>query len=236
VDRDKESFRQALEIAANWLHHVAKDDTIIFHYRAHRGFDLAKAVFGRSCEILSLDNKLLGYGRIDLVSEGDIEISYRHGPIPVTFNDVVKVSVIMENQETCQFVSKVYLNGDSLVKLFRGAVISTENDRAFYRISVLIDAVLKPFGREQAPMTILDISAGGMLIESEAAMEPGDAAMVEFLLDKTWFSERCAVTRAFKKDGHLRQYGMKFEFVDAESLGNIVGQLNYLQMHRNMRL
>ena len=236
ADKDMETFKQILEIAANWLHHVARDDKIIFHYHRHKNFNLANAIFGRSCEIMSLDNKLLGYGRVDLVSDKDIEINYRHGPIPVAFNDVVKVSVIMENQETCQFVSKVYLNKASSVKLFRGAVINTGNERAFYRISVLIDAMLRPFGFEPVSMMILDISAGGMLVETEAVLQPSEEVIVEFMLEKIWFSEKCIVTRAFKKDTRLSQYGMKFEFVDPESLSNITGQLNYLQMQRNMRL
>ena len=229
-------YEQILDIAANWLHHVAKDDTIIFHYCEHRDFNLAGAIFGRTCEILSMDNKLLGYGKIDLVGSDDIEINYRHGRIPVAFNDVVKVSVVMQNQETCHFVSKVFLNKNSSVKLFRGAVIKTENDRAFYRIAVLIDGILKTKNQASTDMKILDISAGGMLIETESALDPGGEAIVEFMLEKTWFTEKCSVMRTFKKDTTLHHYGMKFDFVDGESMVNLVGQLNYLQGQRNQKL
>ena len=233
---DRPPYDQVLETAANWLHHVARDDTIIFRYGKNKGFNLAGAVGGRTCEILSMDNQLLGYGKIDLVENEDIEINYRHGRMPVKFNDVVKVSVIMQNQETCQFVSKVYLNNDSSVKLFRGAVINTANDRAFYRISILIDAVLKPEGREPSGMKILDISAGGMLIETVTALEQGEEVAVEFMLEKTWFTEKCVVMRSFKKDTVLRHYGMKFSFIDGSSMTSLVGQLNYLQGKRNQKL
>jgi|GEM_PF-768750 len=233
---DREPYVQVLELLTNWLDHIARDDTIIFHYCEHRDFNLAGAIYGRTCEILSMDNQLLGYGKIDLVENEDIEINYRHGRMPVKFNDVVKVSVIMQNQESCHFVSKVYLNKDSSVKLFRGAVIKTANDRAFYRISVLIDAIIKPEGGEPSGMRILDISAGGMLIETETALEMGEEVTVEFMLEKTWFTEKCVVMRAFKKDTVLHHYGMKFAFIDGTTLTNLVGQLNYLQGKRNQKL
>ncbi|MCL1805373.1 MAG: PilZ domain-containing protein [Clostridiales bacterium] len=233
---DREPYRQVLELLTGWLDHIVRDDTIIFHYCEHRDFNLAGAIYGRTCEILTMDNQLLGYGKIDLIENDDIEINYKHGRIPVKFNDVVKVSVIMQNQESCHFVSKVYLNKNSSVKLFRGAVIKTENDRAFYRISVLIDAVLKREGQEPMDIRIIDISAGGLLIATETVMEQGEEVLIQFMLEKTWFTEKCTVMRTFKKDTVIRHYGMKFAFDDGSSLTNLVGQLNTLQGKRNQKL
>jgi len=183
----KDPYHYIIDIAANWMHHVVRDDLTLFYHCKHKDFVINEEITGKSCEIFTLDNRLIGYGNISSFSHKDIVINCTSEYISLIRNETVKISVSVSKLECRYFVARVHTLRGSTLKLLQTAVVKTINDREFYRISVNINAKLWDRNQKKSKMKILNISGGGLLIETDALLLVGDEIMVEFTLKEDLF-------------------------------------------------
>jgi hemerythrin len=237
----KNPYFDAIETAIKWQHHVVRDDLTIFYYRKHSDFSIGEEILGRPCEIFTMDNEHLGYGTIVNIRDGDIEIECKSKQMALWHNDVLKISLFTVNHEFLCFASKVHGTKGNLIKLYANAVIKTVNDRSYFRVPVKIDATMWQYGpgdndlkfnynnKKPCVITILNISAGGILIETESVLQLEDKVVIKFAFHNEHFIEHCQVVRSLKKDSTLHHYGMKFIKINYVAHDSLVRQLLRLQ-------
>ncbi|MDR0273542.1 MAG: PilZ domain-containing protein, partial [Clostridiales bacterium] len=80
-----------------------------------------------------------------------------------------------------------------------------------------------------ASITILDISAGGMLIETDYSLASDDIITSDFTIQDKTFSEKCRVMRVLKKDAGHRQYGLKFIEMNSSVNEKLIQCILFLQ-------
>ena len=215
-------FGSLLEAARAWRRHAETDDPVFFGYMKNKEFRLGGEILGMPCEILTMENRVLAYGTITGITDGEIEIDCGSVFMPFYYNDIVKVALFIQGGEFLCFVSLVYLKQETVVKLLHGAVVKTVNDRDFFRVPIKLDGTISGEGKNSGAMNILDISAGGMRIETGLLLEPGDEAAVSFMLDGADFSLRCAVTRRTRIDAQAYSYGVMFRDIDSATHSALV--------------
>lgn len=230
--KTSEPYFYVIDVAAKWLHHVVMDDLTLFYHCKHLDYAVDIDIIGRICEIYSLDNKLLGYGKNSFFSKEEIIITCNSGFVSLATDSIVKISVSGDNHEWHYFVARVDSMKDLTLKLRRTALIKTVNDRQYYRIPFEADARLL-FDKKSSSMKIMDISGGGMLIETDEVLEIGKDVMVEFTLIDTSFTEKSEVVRSFKKDVTAHNYGMKYIELDASAHNDLMKNMLLLQSKRN---
>jgi len=228
--RREDSYYKTLEVITDWQHHVVRDDLLIFNFFKHKDFSLGDEIVGKMCDILSLENNPLGYGEIVSAGGDNIEINCRNKGVPVIFNDIVKVSVILDNRDCRYFVARVQEKSGTTLKLFKGSLIKTVNDREYFRIPVTLNASLSAERVNSSNVAILDISAGGLMIETTAILPLDSEFMIDFTLQDKRYTKKCKALRTFKKDTTYHIYGVKF----VESSDDLVGSLLNLQLRNQL--
>ena len=112
-----------------------------------------------------------------------------------------------------------------------------ENDRAFFRLNVDVDAVLTRYeGPDAAEITcrLLNISIGGVCIftKEEYGMGSKFRLRVRLLEGKPEFSLRCEILRIIEKDETGYEYGCRFLEITEEEEQRIIQSMFAIQSMR----
>jgi hemerythrin-like metal-binding protein len=235
-DREIDPYHYIVDASTKWFHHVVRDDlTLFYHYRDKEAVDNSSIV-GRACEVYTMDNKLCSYGKVSTFSDNGIVIECRHEYVSLIQSDLIKVSVNLATGEHVYFITKVHrLKGNMLI-LYRAAVIKTENDREYYRITANLDAQMTDMHGNVIAVNIVDVGGGGMLLETEVELQMGDEEQVAFSLVDTPFTTKCKVVRKYKKNAALYHYGMQFSEMVSIEHNRLLEKLYQLQLKRNWTL
>ena len=228
---DKNSLRDPyasiISFTANWLNeHIARDDLTFFSYYKNINYSLDKRLMDRRCVISTLNNEILGHGRITSIHRTDVEISNTSTQkIPVNLGDMVKVSAI--SKEIAQtFIAKVFYSTPNLLRLFNCTIVQVINNRKHFRVATKIPASVL-FGNQTFICSIVDISVGGIMIETGQSLELGDLVKVYFVIQNNEMNQLCQVKRVTKSadSPNLSYYGLEFstiESADADKINSFV--------------
>ena len=105
------------------------------------------------------------------------------------------------------------------------SIKKVNNDRAFFRLSTDIEAVITMFGglgAGEKTCRLLNISVGGACIRTEDEFHEGDKFLlkVKLLEDRPPAAMYCQVLRSMKKDEDACEYGCQFlEVTEADQEG-----------------
>ena len=221
---DKEYYYEAIHVVSLWMHHVVRDDFIVFYFSKTPPISIGKEHVGRSCEVYNLDSQLLSYGIITKADAGNIEIDCKNKIFNAFTNDAVKVSFMTAENEFLCFACKVFFKDEGVLALDNRCILITANNaREAFRLPVMIMASLSSFTIDGEMVKILDISAGGIMAEAEAKLpvEEGEEVRLEFSFRDTLFVVKCAVKRFFKNGATSYRYGMEFTDFRKGSSGDL---------------
>lgn len=203
--------KSIIKVCADWLHnHIAWEDLTFISFYRNREYSLGDHFVGRKCELLTIDNKLLGTGDIQSIQKSEVVVANTSNTaIPLKMNEMVKVKSVSETQENQTFLARVFFSIPEIVKLFNATIIQTVNKRQHFRVSAKLAAKL--LAHEKVfPVVILDISAGGLMVESLQELQIGDVVTVNFIAQETKFKEPCEIVRVIPGSGSTNTYGVKF--------------------------
>lgn len=178
---------------------------------------------GMMAEVMDPDNRLIYVGRVERVHNGGVYIQEANDDtLPmVLVNKPVKVRFYREadnivlNGKVCGSTMKMW-------KIDRLESTFVREKRGFFRQSISIDIEAR-CGKcpardrppeEYFPCQVLDISAGGMLINCAGVFEEGDYLIVDQvpLVPKApSFAFQCQVRRAGEWKKGVSRYGCQFE-------------------------
>ena len=205
-------FSSIIAAITEWLNnHIPRDDLAFFGYCKNKENNSINEDFvGRECDILTMNNDLLGSGKVDSVEANNVILSYQKSEsIVMRPNDTLKVSTYNSNGEHQVFVAKIYQVEDGIIRLFGATLSPTIHNRKHFRVPTKLPASL--YIEDNFYVIIIsDISAGGLRIESTCEMEVGDKIRVRFMLENNHFSEYCRIMRAEKGEGFQNIYGVQF--------------------------
>jgi len=196
----------------NWLsHHIEQEDLTFFNFCKNKHYDLGKHFAGRRCIIFTMNNEVVGDGKIETVSNKEVIIeNISSKGIPVESNDVVKISSVFEDQESQTFIAKVSHVSVERIKVFNATIVQKINDRKDFRVPVKVEAILHFLG-EAFPILITDISAGGMMLESMHKFEKDIMVSIEFLVYNNCIIQTCEIVRVESGEFLSSAYGVRFE-------------------------
>lgn len=218
----REPYTTIVNLATDWLNnHIAQDDLAIFNFCKNKDYVLSDNFLGRKCEVTTMDNRIIGTGKINFIENNSVTIENTSGAMfPLAFNDMVKVLSFSEQNEMQTFIAKSYYSTPEFIKLFSATVIKTVNNRKHLRVPTKLEAVLY-LENEKFPIKILDISVGGVLIESEQILKLGEVVQAEFIIQNNLLAEPCKVMRIIKQTGALYSYGVQFLSIDDSNSSKI---------------
>lgn len=203
---------------------------------------LLKSCVGKRCTVLSGDNRFLFRGEISVYDKGAQEmelISFGDRELwqDLAFEMTIKIQLRAEgtDQNIIIIEAKVKTILKSMVLVDVLSVISKKEARNFFRQSVKKTAVIDRVNGEKAghPCVILDVSATGIAIETEAKYELGD---VLFLLQQRFRENGPAHTLNFqvariavRKNESVALYGCRFVNLPTEEEDKLFSDIFALQ-------
>ena len=210
----------------NWLNnHIGRDDLTFFNYYENSQHSLDNRFLGRVCAVSTMDNKLVGYGKITSIKKNnEVEISNsKDTRMPVDLNDIVKVtSTAKEGSQT--FVAQVYVSRPDVLKLFNATIIQVVNNRKHCRVTTDIEAKAF-FGYNAFSANVSDMGMGGLKMETAHELELGNLVAVDFTVLNGQVSEMCEVKRVTMVDNKTYSYGLEFKSLaddNAQKIGAFV--------------
>jgi len=227
----KNPYDEALKLSAKLYNHVMNDDLTIFSYIKHKHLRIGSNIIGRPCEIYTMDNKLLNYGKVSGFGDEFINVECKNKIMAIGVNDFVRISVVMFDKQCNYFVARLHNIKGNEMRLYNNMLIKTVNDREYFRISTHLNAKIL-IGEENpvaADAIIDDISAGGLQIKTEHTLLPEDFIKIEFEVNDKKFSERCRVRRELKKEDNLHHYGIQFVSLEKSSHDKLMQCIMFLQ-------
>ena len=114
------------------------------------------------------------------------------------------------------------------------------NDRAFFRLSINLDAEFTPFGGgvgEELPCKLLNISVGGASIGTDYVFQTGDRLRLKVkLMEERDFSYLfCEVLRIIPREDGTTEYGCRFLNLSEADQDKITENIFAAQMKRRAR-
>ena len=204
-------FATVLDFSTEWLYnHIVHEDLVFFQYCRNKDNCLAANLINRKCELLTLDNKFLGKGKIESMDNNEIVISNTSGKtIPLRINDMVKLASYSKSNKYHVFIARAFYSTGKVIKLLNATIIKTTNERSCARVPVDLDAHLTLEDR-LVSVKVKDAGAGGLMIESDFALEPGQVVPVTFTLQNNLFVESAKIVREIKGFSSNNIYGVHF--------------------------
>jgi len=88
----------------------------------------------------------------------------------------------------------------------------SENKRDFFRASTELNATLRSKGKKHH-VKIVDISAGGVKVESDEVFFVDENVTIDFTLLDNQFSKTCKIVHVMVGEGVHNTYGCMFEYI-----------------------
>jgi len=208
----KDPYITVISFATDWLNnHIAHDDLTFLSFYKNSDYDLSENFLAKQCMISRFsDNEILGTGRIGLIRKNEVFIKLSSDiQLPLKLNDSVKVTTSSSLDSTQMFIAKTFFSGHGDLKLFNATIVMTLNRRQHLRVTSDIEAKLW-IGDESHPAKIVNIGAGGIMLNTYQLLKPSQTAIVEFVVENNRFKEVCEERSTIRKIGAANSYGMQF--------------------------
>ncbi len=196
---------------------------------------------GMVAEVMSPDNRLIFVGRIEKIRDNGVYIREANDDtLPmVLVNKPVKVRFYRETDN-------VVLNGKvcgstiHMWKIDRLESTFSKEKRGFFRQSISVD-IKAECGKCPSkggppkvffPCQVLDISAGGILIDCAEAFEDGDRLVIQnapLIANAPTFTFRCEVRRAGEWQKGTYRYGCQFDTLSAKDQDRLLQAIFTIQ-------
>ena len=197
-------------------------------------------------ELLSIARLIVSMGVAELqrVGDGDSPADREEAPAgPVEGEQPVHVT--LRGFDRVQ-QKAIHMEGDinqadhDTWRLEKLKVVSKNNDRAFYRQNVDVPGEVRLLDRSgtrpMEPCKLVNISAGGVCLQSETEFAVGDTLFLRSRLLPTYeLLLYCTVCRVTPRRGNIKEYGCKFENMDVNAEDQIAKAIFEIQSrHRKL--
>ncbi len=210
-DQLSDPLERLLDIANELMNiHIAQDDFSFIRFCNETYSLMAKSIEGCKCEITSMNNVLLGTGKIERVDPSQIVIANDgFAAIYVGLNDLVKVVLVDPDLKIQVLIARVFVSKADELKLFNEQVVHIFNERKFVRVPTKIETTIGTEGGT-VKVIIADISIGGMLLLSQAPLSLHEKITIHFPTDTKTLSIPAKIVRVIKNSRHGYKYGCRF--------------------------
>lgn len=207
----KDPYKTVVDFATDWFNnHIARDDLTYIRFCHSLNQDLGRQYVGRKCRVLTMSNLLLYNGIIRIVDKRRVVISLvKDKNTSVKTGDDVKISSVSDEHDKQVFGATIYYCSPRTLKLINATVIQDEDKRGSFRVSIEVDATLR-FNEVSHPIKIIDMSSGGMRVESDQVLTLDDLVTVSFDIETKRMLILCKVVRVSVNKESPNSYGLQF--------------------------
>ena len=219
-------YSSIINLSTEWLNtHIIKDDLTFFSYSNNRNQDIGEHIEGRKCEVLTMNNEFISEGMIQTVEKSVILISCTSKiASKVQLSDIVKIVSETQDRSKQTFVATVCYSVSKTLKLFNATIVQKANKRKHFRVLTDLDASLR-IEETKYPVKIIDISVGGIRIETSHNLPANETVTVEFYLQNNRFVVLCKIVRVLPETEEQYAYGLRFEVLkgpDSDKISSYV--------------
>lgn len=198
---------------------------------------------GNIVEVLSEENRLEIVGRVMAYTGDMISIQDAKGQDlpPAYYNQEVKLRISQSGMNAI-ILGKICGSTKRFWKIDRLVKTTVSEKREYFRQAVKTGAKVQciqrsanaprtPRGASPSPCSVLDISAGGMMIRSTEPFQQGDKLLVTDvrIAQEKPFRFACYVQRVFNEPGRGWRFGCKFEPMEQREEDRLLGAIFALQ-------
>ncbi len=218
AERDDKSkiLQEVAEFTGNWLRqHVAQEDAQFFQFYNRQPCVIDSKYIGGRCELMSLENKLLGFGTIAAAQDDTMHLTGEQGLLPrLQQGAYVKLSLVNAPEDFRAWIGRVASSQGEALQLDSLYALTEHDRRAFFRLKTSIPATLHQAGQHPAQVTVENLSLNGLLFSGTQPCSLCEHIELEFILLEAPISLACTVCREIAAPGQPYQYGCRFETFD----------------------
>lgn len=175
-----------------------------------------KQYLNSPCEMRSMDGRLILLGYISAVTEEGLEIAGKDDRLPIIHcNTTVRVNLFNSVSGFRVMVGKIYLSTETFIRVVGLQSAAEYEKRNFFRVKTELPCSVLPDGENEDasfPVTVEDMSLGGLFFRCEQDLEKGQKLTVRLALYGTELALACRMIR--KKDASSPQHGYGCAFLD----------------------
>lgn len=206
------------DFISEWMNeHILDEDSSFFLFCNKTNLVTDKAYLYSICEVYDSRNNLISIGNIDEISEQFVTIQLKgKNTLEIPPNTMLKIHVMNSKLGFQVWTGLVYLFNEYYLELFNVKYVTTQNQRISYRVQCDIPAIIEQcntellLSRQAISAKIIDMSIGGIMIESNLSIKPNDRILVEFHLFDVSIKIQCIVMRRISKNYPILYYGCSF--------------------------
>ncbi len=174
------------------------------------------------CEIKTPENRLLGTGILEKITEEAIQICKKDDTLPTLHCDTfVNVHIRHSSLGSKILVGKVFLSTSEMIRIIDVQNLTDFERRNFFRLRVGIstqaymiksqnEATPAGTNAQLFPVKLTNLSLSGCFVESKKKLEIGDSFSMSLPLDGARITLNCEIRRKPKSEGRYSGYGCVF--------------------------
>ncbi len=204
-----------MNIVAELDKHFCEVDTIFFDFCNTYKTLSTEEYEGKTCEIFSMNNELIGVGTIHLSENNQIIINSKENlSMKVDINNDVKI--VTTGDKSLVFIAKVYISNLSTLKLLNTKLLCIKNLRKNLRVNADFKAnLVANFNYQPEEIVVVNLSISGLMFVSKQIFELNHYVNINFSIVKYNITLHCRVVWVIKKTAGLFGYGCSFEANEA---------------------
>ncbi|HEX3037510.1 MAG TPA: PilZ domain-containing protein [Oscillospiraceae bacterium] len=182
---------------------------------------LSEQYLGSPCEIKSLSNEVILTGLLNDISDDCLQITNAPEKLPIIHcNTAVKLNIYNNALGFRVLVGTVYLSTAEFIRIVDVQTASDFEKRNFFRVKVNLQAtaylvhddVQENTPVELFPITVSDLSLGGLAFKTDKDLQPDDHLVVKINIESQNMSLLCKLKRIIPSPD--TNIGCGCEFID----------------------
>jgi len=171
------------------------------------------------CEIKSLSNEVILTGVLNDISDGCLQITNAPEKLPIIHcNTAVKLNIYNNSLGFRVLVGSVYLSTSEFIRIVDVQTASDFEKRDFFRVKVNLpsnaylvhDDVQENTPVELFPITISDLSLGGLSFETDQELQIDDHLVINLNIESQNMALLCKTRRSIPSQDSNTGYGCEF--------------------------
>lgn len=200
-----------------WLtNHIGGEDKVYKRFKFELDIFENRKIMGSRCEVFTLNNYLIGEGKLKKNKDGKIHIAVKSAEIiPAEANQIVKIVVYKSKKELVILFGKVFSSNLKFFIVNNPRVEYLKERRNSVRITSFLDAKIH-YNDRLIPANILDISNSGILLEENRFLNLSGNIFLKIYIEDEKMNIPCYVVRQYNLGDYSMKYGCKFLFTSHE--------------------